>query len=66
MDAEPRAPRSSPRRRRRGRSGPPPDDDRAAAQLRAVALLDGGEERVEVDVQDRPRAMLIVAWAEAS
>ena len=30
------------------------DDDRLAAQLRAVALLDRGEERVEVDVQDRP------------
>ena len=30
------------------------DDDRLAAQLRAVALLDGREERVEVDVEDRP------------
>ena len=31
-----------------------PDDDRPAAQLGAVALLDGREERVEVDVEDRP------------
>ena len=31
------------------------DDDRPAAQLRPVALLDRGEERVEVDVEDRPR-----------
>ena len=31
-----------------------PDDDRPAAQLRVVALLDGREERVEVDVEDRP------------
>ena len=30
------------------------DDDRLAAQRRVVALLDRGEERVEVDVQDRP------------
>src|SRR2546423_14674371 len=28
-------------------------DDRLAAELRMVALLDGGEERVEVDVEDR-------------
>ena len=27
-------------------------DDRPAAQLRSVALLDGGKERVEIDVQD--------------
>ena len=29
-------------------------DDRSTAELRPVALLDGGEERVEVDVEDRP------------
>src|SRR5262249_55194709 len=32
------------------------DDDGATAQLRAVALFDGGVERVHVDVHDRPRA----------
>ena len=32
------------------------DDDRASAQLRPVALLDGREERVEVDVEDYPLA----------
>ena len=31
-----------------------PDRDRPAAQLRVVALLDRREERVEVDVEDRP------------
>ena len=31
------------------------DDDRPAAQARVVELLDRGEERVEVDVQDRSR-----------
>ena len=31
------------------------DDDRLAAQLRVVALLDGREERVQVDVQDGRR-----------
>ena len=30
------------------------DDDRPAAQLRSVALLDGCEERIEVDVEDGP------------
>ena len=30
------------------------DDDRLAAQLGPVALLDGREERVEIDVEDRP------------
>src|SRR2546423_10644999 len=29
------------------------DDDRLATELGMVALLDGGEERVEVDVEDR-------------
>ena len=29
------------------------DDDRQPAQLRPIALLDGGEEGIEVDVQDR-------------
>ena len=53
MDPEP------PRLVARGRDdasspGRPADDDRPAAQLRAVALLDGREERVEVDVEDRP------------
>ena len=33
------------------------DDDRLAAQLRPVALLDRREERVEVDVEDRPRGL---------
>ena len=33
---------------------PPPTIDRLAAQLGPVALLDGREERVEVDVEDRP------------
>ena len=32
-----------------------PDDDRPAAELRPVALLDGGEEGIEIDVQDRSR-----------
>ena len=36
------------------------DDDRPAAQLRAIALLDGGEEGVEIDVQDGR------AWTSAS
>ena len=31
----------------------PADDDRLAAQRRLVALLHGGEERVQVDVEDR-------------
>ena len=29
------------------------DHDRAAAELRAIALLDGGEEGIEIDVEDR-------------
>jgi hypothetical protein len=29
------------------------DDDRSTAQFRAIPLLDGREERVEIDVQDR-------------
>jgi hypothetical protein len=32
------------------------DDDRAAAQPRIVSLLDRGEERIDVRVQDRPFA----------
>ncbi len=44
------------------------DDDRLAAQLGPVALLDRGEERVEVDVQDGRRggathgAIIAPAW----
>ena len=41
---------------RGGHHAPPAgaaDDDGLAAQRRLVALLDGGEERVEVDVEDR-------------
>ena len=30
------------------------DDDRLAPQLRVIALLDRGEERVEIDVEDDP------------
>ena len=32
-----------------------PDDDRPPAELRPVALLDRGEEGIEIDVQDRSR-----------
>jgi hypothetical protein len=36
-------------------AGPAPtDDDRLAEELRAIALLDRREERVEIDVQDGP------------
>ena len=37
-------------------SGGTTDDDRSAAQLGVVPLLDGSEERVEIDVQDRGAA----------
>jgi hypothetical protein len=38
------------------------DQHRLAAQAGIVALLDGGEERVEIDVEDRAR---IATWARA-
>jgi hypothetical protein len=36
------------------------DDHRLAAQLRPIALLDGCKERVEVDVENRPRIHLLI------
>ena len=51
------APRSSrPRRRPRASSPPaPPTMTGMPRSSGSIALLDGGEERVEVDVEDRPR-----------
>ena len=38
----------------------PPDDDRQATQLGPVALLHGGEERVEIDMQDGSRGHVAI------
>ena len=51
--ADPEGPGLVGRRRHHAAAADPAHDDRLAAQRRLVALLHGGEERVQVDVEDR-------------